>query len=347
MLTTLSHCIEKVRNKIEYDAWIISNETQADEKVRMLYIGKDHMDKNFIRNLIFKGKTNEVFLGKVGLIKFIYYFLFPQKKWDFYVLKSRVKICELLKKRKDSIVPVWVTCEIDLDSIDSSYWKSKRTLKYNLRMMKRGDFGYVISKEEEDFEYFYYKMYEPYIYKKHKELVFHQKYDEMKKSFENGELLFIKEGNKKVAGGIIDYKKMDGIPRLTKLGVNDGDFEYVKRGALVALYYYTIQYLKSNNHSHLSLGLVRPFMNDGILRHKLSWGSKVVFEDSSAFLFSIISNKECLKKFFLKSPIITINGKKPALTIFFDQTAAESQYAFKNMEELKTMGLKEIFYSPL
>ena len=83
MLTTLSHCIEKVRNKIEYDAWIISNETQADEKVRMLYIGKDHMDKDFMRNLIFKGKTSEVCLGKVGVIKFIFYFLFPQKNGNF------------------------------------------------------------------------------------------------------------------------------------------------------------------------------------------------------------------------------------------------------------------------
>ena len=70
----------------------------------------------------------------------------------------------------------------------------------------------------------------------------------MKKSFESGELLQIKEGQEIVAGVIIDYKVMDEMPRITILGVLRGDFNYVKRGAIIALYYYTIQYLKEGNH---------------------------------------------------------------------------------------------------
>ena len=164
-------------------------------------------------------------------------------------------------------------------------------------------------------------------------------YDEMKNSFENGELLQIKEGQKVVAGVIIDYKMMNGIPRITKLGVLEGNFKFVKKGALIALYYFTIQYLKEGNHQKFSLGTTRPFFSDGILQHKLNWGSKIVCDTPNAFLLSFLPKKKWLKSFFSSNPFIVKDKNNLMLATFSDQRFKECPYLPKDNDKLKLYGI--------
>ena len=156
----------------------------------------------------------------------------------------------------------------------------------------------------------------------------------------------IKEGQKIVAGVIIDYKMMNDIPRITKLGVLEGDFKYVKRGVLIALYYYTIQYLKERNHEKFSLGSTRPFFSDGILQHKLNWGAKIVCESSNAILLSLLSKNKRLIRFLSSNPFVIRNRNSLALATFSDSSSNECPYLPKDEKKLKLYGLeKSISYS--
>ena len=333
--------VNSFKNMLEYDSWSISNRNNVEENFEVLYLGKDEMDKSFIRNIMFAEKSDEVHLGKVGIFKFFYIWLF-EKSFDSIVFQSRIKILNLLKKKNAFIIPAWVGCEIDLNNDIISSGMVKKTLKNNLRTMKRGDFHYVISKDPNDFEFFYYNMYLPYISIRHSDLFFQQSFKEMKKSFDNGELFLIKEGKNIVSGGIIDYKIMLGFPRLTKLGVYNGDFNCVKRGALIALYYYLIQYLKGKSYPKFSLGSVRPFIKDGVLRHKVNWGAKIVLETKYAFLVSKGFKNEIFKKFLINNPFIAINGSKLALSVFSDNSSNEYQSLPKDHDQLYAWGLDEI-----
>jgi hypothetical protein len=159
-------------------------------------------------------------------------------------------------------------------------------------------------------------------------------------------LIQIKEGKEIVAGVIIDYKIMNDMPRITKLGVLGGNFDYVKRGAIIALYYYTIQYLKQRNHEKLSLGLARPFFNDGVLHHKLNWGAKIVCETSYGFLLSFLSKKKCLKSFLSCNPLIVKDRNSLFLVTISDRGFKRCQYLPKDENKLKLYGLDKIaFYS--
>jgi hypothetical protein len=218
---------------------------------------------------------------------------------------------------------------------------SKKTLKNNLRKIRRGNFRYSTTKDPADFHFFYYKMHLPYISKRHTDAAFKMSYKEMKASFENGELLQIKEGQKIVAGVIIDYKMMNGIPRITKLGVLKGDFKYVKRGALIALYYYTIQYLKERNHERFSLGSTRPFFSDGVLQHKLNWGAKIVCESSNAILLSLLSRNKRLHRFLSSNPFILKNRNRLTLATFSDSGSNECPYLPKDKNKLRLYGLEK------
>ena len=227
-------------------------------------------------------------------------------------------------------------CDIGLQSI------SKRTLKSNLRKIERVNFRYSLTKDPVDFHFFYYNMHLPYISKRHGDSAFKISYEKMKKSFENGELLQIKEGQEIVAAVIIDYKVMNGIPRTTKLGVLRGDFNYVKRGAIIALYYYTIQYLKEGNHKKISFGLTRPFFSDGVLQYKLNWGAKIVCETSNGFLLSLLSKKKCLKSFLSCNPFIFKDRNSLTLATFSDHNSKECSYLPKDENKLKLYGLDKI-----
>jgi hypothetical protein len=177
-------------------------------------------------------------------------------------------------------------------------------------------------------------MYLPYLSNRHGNLGLETSLERMKRSFENGELLLIKDGEDIIAGVQIDYKIMNGIPRTTQLGILSGDFHYVKKGALIAIYYYTIEYLKKNKHKKLSLGTTRPFINDGLLNFKLSWGANIVCETSTAFLLCILSHKKCLKTFLLSNPFICMDRNGLSLATFCEGNSKEDKKFDKYRKKL-------------
>jgi lipid II:glycine glycyltransferase (peptidoglycan interpeptide bridge formation enzyme) len=186
-------------------------------------------------------------------------------------------------------------------------------------------------------------MHLPYISKRHGDSAIKMSYVDMKKSFENGELLQIKEGRNIVAGVIIDYKIMNDMPRITILGVLRGEFKYVKRGALIALYYYTIRYLKDKNHRKFNLGFTRPFFSDGVLQYKLNWGAKIVCKTSNAaFLLSVVSKKKCLKGFLSRNPFILKNRNHLSLATFSDQNVKGCPYLPKDENKIKHYGIDKV-----
>jgi hypothetical protein len=328
-----------------FDAWSISNKGKADECTKVIFFGKNKIDKNYFFNLVFKEGFNEIYLGKVAVWRLFFYSWGLSKSYDLIIVKSRMKFCDLLRSKRNFVIPDWISCEIDLCSDIGSRSLSRKTLKNNLRKIKKSNFSYSISKDPVDFHFFYYNMHLPYISERYGSSAIIQSYQEMKKSFKNGELLQVKEGRKNVAGVIIDYKIMNDMPRTTKLGVLRGDFQLVKKGALIALYYYTIQYLKEKKYDKLSLGLTRAFINDGVLLHKLNWGAKIVCETSQAFLLSLYSPKKCLKNFLSDNPFIFKDRNKLSLAIFYYQNLKECPLLHKDEKKLRLCGLdKRTFF---
>jgi len=302
---------------LNFDVWSISSKFHPDENIKIIFVCKgDEIDKNYFRSLIFNENYDENYLGKVWVWSLIYYILRFGKSHDLIIIKTRMNICNLFRSKKRFVIPDWISCEIDLGSDLRSHSISKHTFKNNVRKINKSNFGYTITKDPLYFHYFYNNMYLPYLSNRHGNLGLEISLERMKISFEDGELLLIKDGEEIIAGVLIDYKVMNGIPRTTQLGVLDGDFHYVKKGALIAIYYYTIEYLRKRNYKKLGLGRARPFINDGLLKHKLYWGANIVCETSQAFLFCILSNKKCLKTFLLNNPFICIDRNGLSLATF-------------------------------
>ena len=134
--------------------------------------------------------------------------------------------------------------------------------------IKRNHLDFFVTKDPAFFDFFYHRMYLPYMRERHRSRAIYREHEDMRKSFDHGELLFIRKGQDLIAGVLIDYQIMETIPRTTQLGVLDGNADYVREGALAAIYYYTIKYLKDKGHQRFNVGLSRPFLSDGVLRYK-------------------------------------------------------------------------------
>ena len=308
-----------LRRSFLINAWSISGTQENSESLKIFFVG-NNTDLNYYSKIFFNTCTDKVHLGKMWPWSILFHLLRFKNDYDMLLYYNKINILNLMASKKCFIIPDWISCEIDLTSNSIS-----SQVKKNIKKIKKYGYTYKISKDPNDFNFFYNKMYIPYVAKRHKNSLSKMSYETIKNNFENGELILINKRDKTISGGIINYSLMQGIPRGTQLGVCNGDFEYVKEGALVAYYYYAINYLKENGYKTFSLGGTRPFFNDGVLQHKLGWGAKIMCESSNAFLLYRLSNKSSLKKFFTNNPFICIHKKKPSLAVFTDNSSNDDK----------------------
>lgn len=327
--------LKKLYRMLIFDVWSMSSESHPNENIKVLFICKgNELDKNYFRSLIFNENYNENYLGKMWVWRLFYHYWRIKKDHDLIIVKTRMNICNLFRSTKRLVIPDWISCEIDLDSDLKSETISKKAFTAYIRLVKKSDFSYRISKDPLDFKIFYNNMYLPYIIKRHGDLGLKVSLARMQNSFENGELLLIKDSREIIAGALIDYAVMNGIPRMVQIGILNGDFDYVKKGALTAIYYYAIEYLRERKHKKLSVGYARPFIRDGLTKHKLYWGANIICETSKAFLLCVLSRRKCVETFLLNNPFISKNKSGLSLMTFTGDNSEENRKFDKYRQKL-------------
>lgn len=194
-------------------------------------------------------------------------------------------------------------------SVDISSFVKNKSLQSDLRRIRSNRLSFELKNELPQFDNFYYNMYLPYITKRHGNQAFVMKYESMKEKFRNCDLLLIKKEKEYIAGILLAYEK--DVARLWSIGVKDGNSDYIKYGAIGALFYFSIHHLKGKGYKRVSFGLSRAFLNDGVLQYKKKWNLQMVDTDRLGFLFSPLSKTAAMKGFLLNNPFIYI--KKPKI----------------------------------
>jgi len=129
----------------------------------------------------------------------------------------------------------------------------------------------LISKQKEDLDFFYHKMYLPLIKNRFQDCGDIASFDFFENLMSKGFLIFSCLPNgKKVAGILINScgKTLYGVIN----GVLEGDESLCQMGALSSLYVFTMDYAYNNHYYRVDMGEVRPMENDGVYIHKKRWG---------------------------------------------------------------------------
>lgn len=193
------------------------------------------------------------------------------------------------------------------EDVRARFCKKKRQITKDFET--RYGLGYRISNDLKDFDFFYHRMHVPHIRKQFGNLSDIDSYDEMKKYYLKGFLLFVTRDNEDIAGALCLVE--DGAIAFRRTGVLDGDESNVKTGAQTALYYFQLVYANEHDIHAVDTMKSRPFLNDGVYRHKRDWGAEVLPDNESGtwVYFFNTGPDEKIARFFENNPAIVNSDK--------------------------------------
>lgn len=141
----------------------------------------------------------------------------------------------------------------------------------NMRLLRKSNFSYRISHDADDFTDFYHALHIPMVKNRYHDFGDILSEDGLRHVFKNGGfLLQILDKDGQVIAAGLEYLRNHVLYGLLN-GVRDGSPNLMKQGALLAIYYFSMQWCLENRIRRFDAGLCPPFTTSGLYQHKRSW----------------------------------------------------------------------------
>ena len=128
---------------------------------------------------------------------------------------------------------------------------------------------------EFELEEFFYEMLIPTVTRRHKELAYVSRFEDLKKKLKDGYLLGAYRNSKWVAAELV-VREGSKTLRSANIGWRNGDVRLMRDRVSGALTFELINRAKNEGFEFLNLGNSLPFIDDGVLNFKLRWGAEPV-----------------------------------------------------------------------
>jgi hypothetical protein len=247
------------------------------DSMKVVYAGYSSVKKKYFVRLMLGRDYNETILGRR------WYWKIPDLlkclEYDMAVSETGRISLDRFHKCDGYVLPVWAPLKINIDRPMDDICPSRMShFAHIKRRIRKYNLTYEILTDNESFNNFIESFYKPYITKRHGEEAvigdLHKVWEISPYPF----LLGIKENGVLVAASL--NEKSGNTVHLINLGLLDGDEEYLRHGAIGALYYFGILSGQEMGCKVFDAGATRPFINDGLTKYKISWGAEFVSEYS-------------------------------------------------------------------
>ena len=258
--------VRKHVSRYRPQAWRLEGRERVSGAPLVIVFAGQLENKNYLAHLAFADSPAERALGA----RWLWALLPPKEKRksdgvDVRIVELYESQRRRLGKRFQFFAPIWIGGEVDLQRAVARRQRSKKA-RYFLRQLQKNETTYEVTRDPKAFEDFYSNMYLPYIRNRFGDRAFPMSHEDMVGKLGSSELFFLTVNGERVAGDILLYE--DNGVRAWSTGVKDGDPSHVKAGAMRALDYLRTQYLTERGYKALHMGGSRPFLLDGVLRHK-------------------------------------------------------------------------------
>lgn len=328
---------------IKPNVWILNCKGKSTNKpVKILYIGTDREQAYFIRTT-FDDNYHKESMGRMFFWR-VYYMLNNDKyNCSLAVIEGTFLERYLYRAVKDFFVPFWTYTVADLPLAIT-----KKAAKYDMRKVQKSKLEYFVTEDMEMAEDFYYNMHMPMIQTRYEAGTYEFLYDDMIKTMkkESNKLLCIKKEDVFISGGIL--LEREEIPELWKNGIRD--FKYWEDGAIAATYVFASEYFSKKGYEKISFGLVRSFLNDGLLKYKKKWNITLKVSNRRGFILKPLVASDEVEDFFINNPFIYMKKNKLFGAVFInenedytqeDYKKLKKQHYIKGMSELNIFSIKK------
>ncbi len=294
----------------------ICKEKESREEFTFLFIGWDKKLCFYWLNRFTDQYENNSVNKKVFKWNILNYLKKNSHEIDIAIVETNKKNPSESFYRNSFLLPRWMEMAVD---IDVSFKKSRT--KNIIRNIKKYSLDYEVKNNLDDFNYFYHKMYKPFLVKRHKESADIADFKHFVNRFRKGEcfLFFAKKDNEPLAAALIEY--MNKTYRLSAFGVKDGNSEIFKMGVIGALYYFVMTYYKNKGFESILIGNSMPVVFDGVTEFKMQIGAKPYLKNlffRKKFYFIPLNKKPLLEKVLSENPLFYIQDNELKLAAFIN-----------------------------
>ncbi|WP_460225295.1 hypothetical protein [Aurantivibrio infirmus] len=211
-------------------------------------------------------------------------------------------------------IPDWVNMLVDtegeLSDVVAKFRKTARA--YDMRMIRKYDYTYDLVNDDAAIDYFYEKMYTPFVHGTHGESAIVADRKAILKRVKQGKLLRVHyQGNVLAAGviypenDILYFLWMGSLPELPLGLTTPVSNKKLPEGVISALYYFGIEYACKIGMDAVDFTGTRSLLSDGTFHFKRKWGA--IVEDTfspSSVLIKLKENSALAVEFAMSAPII-------------------------------------------
>ena len=172
--------------------------------------------------------------------------------------------------------PEWVDQGLPLPENLDDFLKGSRMRNKREQLLKADKLntGWYYSQSENDFRFFHYNLYLPYISARHQDRALLSNYsDQYERWFNKGGLIMATENDELLAGFLCI--KTGNIVRAIESGVLKEKMDTTQFNIMTYLIWVGIQWASQQKAEFFDLGGSRPYISNGSFRSKKRWGCKV------------------------------------------------------------------------
>jgi hypothetical protein len=204
----------------------------------------------------------------------------------------------------------WVDFGMSLSkSMVSLEEQFSRRRKRDSRKIRHRDYSYKVSRRDpEALNFFYQKMYCPYVMWRFGRAAFVEAYSNLRACYErNGGIVWVNHGEQPIAG--LAFQARGETLRALALGADMNCVSSERYLAGRAALLFLVDWGKRNGLKWLDYGVTLPFLRDGLFQYKREWGMVAKAKSDRTFcVLRIDKVNEATLSFLQQHPFVTLDG---------------------------------------
>ena len=242
-------------------------------------------------------------------------------------------------------LPAFVGAVVDVT--DRSRLLHSRDVQNDVRRIRNRGFRFTISTSKRDLETFVRDYRDPYVNGAHGFAAIGIDFPALFASCAQDRmpapwvLLKVELDGQWVAGDLL--VSGPGRAALMEVGVKDADAALVKRGAVQAAYWLSLEYLHSQGHQWVNLMHVPPFLRNGVVQYKLKFSPQLrAVRPNDGFLLLFDRDNEAARETLLREPVLATKGDRLRAVWFDLDPDAPPNRSLVPVERLTTAGVIDV-----
>jgi hypothetical protein len=277
--------------------------------MKIAYAGYSSIKKKYFVRFMMDGEYHRVYLGRKWFWEIPE--LFKSGNFDMIISEISPVSLKYFKKCKGFILPVWANMRINIDlPLSEIFQRRKSTFSKIKKKIEKYNLTHELLNDKESFNNFIEKFYLPYTSKRFGEEAMIEDLNLIWECSSSPSLLAIKEDGVIVAESF--FIRSGDTLDFIRMGLLDGNEEYLDHGAVGALHYFRIIEGQKMGCKYINPGGTRPFLTDGLTINKMGLGAEFVSEEYTHFNESIWiglnENSSSAREFIRKNPFMYINN---------------------------------------